>query len=157
MSGKEIVLDAFLEAAAQSFGMAQPEVGLPEGLQSAMLISSAELAVKAGLRFTGNKMIIEPVSAAAAAKGGVDSAALSTITIRYIAAQSDIPASEKPGRSTEDVVKEVAVRPDIVKLREILGELTMNAHYVRDVNLWTVKVTDDQERTVRVVTLADKK
>jgi len=157
MSGKETVLDDFIWAVGQSFGMAQQDAGLPEGMRSAMLISSAELAVKAGLRFAGGKMLLEPVTTSAAAKGGVDPAALSTITIRYVAAQGDPGALPQSGRTAEEVIEEVDGRPDIGRLREIMGELTMRANYVRDLNLWTVKVTDAQERTVRLFTIADTK
>jgi hypothetical protein len=156
MSGKEIVLDDFVEAVGHSFAVAQKDVGLPAGRQSAMLISSAELAVKAGLRFSSGKMVLEPVSTVAAGKGGIEPAALSTITIRYVAAQSETPISQRPERNREEIIAEVALRPDLVKLREILGDLTMQANYVPEQNLWTVKVSDAQERTVRMVSIADK-
>ena len=157
MTQREIRLDDLLEAAAQSFGTAQQEVGLPQGLKSAMLISTAELAIKAGMRFAGGKMMIEPVTAAASAKGSVDPAALSTITIRYVAAQSDVPAAQQPQATKEEIAKEVASRPDIVKLQDIIGTLTIQPNYVPNLKTWTVKVTDASDRTVRLLTLEDRK
>ncbi len=53
MSAEEINFNAFLEAAGKSFGDAQKEIGVPEGMKAGMLIADAELAVKVGMRYEG--------------------------------------------------------------------------------------------------------
>ena len=156
MDQSEIGLGDLLDASAQSFHAAQQEAGLPKGLKSAMLISTAELAIKAGLRIAQGKLMIEPANAASV-KRRVDSSALSTITIRYVAAQSDTSVADEPELAKDKVEEEVAVRPDIAKLQDILGKLTIKAHYVPDLHIWNVHVTDDRGRTVRLLTIEDKK
>jgi len=156
MSGQETLLDDFLDAAGKSLGIAQTDIGAPEGMKAGMLISDAELSIKVGMRYDGDKLMVEPISSSAAAKGSVVPEALSTITIRYVAAHNQ-KISDEPVRTKNDIIADVAKRKDVVKLQEILGTLNIEANYVRDMNLWAVKVTDNAARTVRTITLEDKK
>lgn len=157
MSGQELVLDDFLEAAGKSLGLAQKDIGAPEGMKAGMLLSDAELSIKVGMRYEGDKLMVEPISSSASAKGSVVPEAVSTITIRYVASHSEKSITDEPVRTKTDIIADVAKRKDVVKLQEILGELNIEANYVTDMNLWAVKVTDNAARTVRSITLEDKK
>lgn len=157
MSTEEINFNAFLEAAGKSFGDAQKEIGLPEGVKAGMIIADAELAVKVGMRYEGQKILIEPVSASASSKGNIVPEALSTITIRYVASRQEEPGVPAASRTKEDVIGIVAERTDVARLTDILGKLDYSATYAGDMNLWTVRVTDGKARTVRTITIEDKK
>lgn len=158
MSEQEIVFDDFLESASNSFGTAQKGMGLPDGLQAAMMISEAELTIKTGMRMDKGRLALEPVSSASSVKGGVQPDALSTVTIRYVAARSeDSAASVAPRKTRDEVLSEVSARKDLEHLQGILGNLHMKADYVTGLDVWTVKVTDDRSRVVRVLNIEDKK
>jgi hypothetical protein len=157
MSAEEINFNAFLEAAGKSFGDAQKEIGVPEGMKAGMLIADAELAVKVGMRYEGKTILIEPVSAASSAQGNIVPEALSTITIRYVASRQEAAEASTPSRTKEEVIGAVAGRKDVARLTDILGKLDYSATYAGEMNLWTVKVTDGKARTVRTITIEDKK
>ncbi|ACF47223.1 conserved hypothetical protein [Prosthecochloris aestuarii DSM 271] len=157
MSEQEIVFDDFIDAASNSFGAAQKGIGLPEGMQSAMMISEAELTIKTSMRMNKGRLALEPVSSASSVKGGVQPDALSTVTIRYVAARSEGAVSNTPQKTRDEVLREVSSRKDLTRLQDILGTLDMNADYVKELDLWTVKVTDDRSRVVRVLNIEDKK
>ncbi|TLU81532.1 MAG: hypothetical protein FDX21_10630 [Chlorobium sp.] len=156
MSGQETVLDDFLGAAGKSLGIAQKDIGVPDGMKPGMMLSDAELSIKVGMRYEGDKLMVEPISSSASAQGSVVPEAVSTITIRYVASHSAKSTSDEPVRTKTDIIADVAKRKDVVKLQEILGKLNIEANYVRDMNLWAVKVTDNAARTVRSITLEDK-
>jgi len=102
------------------------------------------------------RLALEPVSSASSVIGGVQPDALSTLTIRYVAARSEGTELNAPRKSREDILREVSGREDLTRLRGILGTLDMNADYVKELDLWTVKVTDDRSRVVRVLNIEDK-
>jgi hypothetical protein len=148
-------LSGFLEAAAKSFGQAQADIGLPEGMRPSMLITEAELAVKAGMRLEGGALRIEPVSTASSVKGGIQPEALSTITVKYVAARSE--GGGEPVRTPDDVVKEVKDRGDVADLGKVLGDLRVSARFIPDLDIWTAVVVDDRQRIVRTINVPDRK
>lgn len=149
-------LGGLLDAAKKSFGQAQADIGLPEGVRAGMLISEAELSVKAGMRLDAGVLKIEPVSVEASRKGNVVPEALSTLTVRYVAAREEGPGAAGPSRSTEDVVGEVKGREDVAALADVLGDLHVEARYVPALGVWTAAVRDDRERLVRTVNVPDR-
>lgn len=157
MSDHDIDLSGFLDAAKQSFGQAQADVGLPEGIRAGMLISEAELNIKAGMRLDAGRLKIEPVSADASRQGSIVPEALSTVTVRYIAARQEGPAAQDPSRSADDVVDEVKKRKDIDKLSGVLGGLRVDARYIPALEVWTATVRDDRDRLVRTLNIPDSK
>ncbi|KAA6232545.1 hypothetical protein FP507_05205 [Chlorobium phaeovibrioides] len=153
MSEQEIVVEDFIGAVSNSFGTAQKGIGLVEGMQSAMMISEAEVTIKTGMRMNNKgQLALEPVSSASS----VQPDALSTLTIRYVAARGEGTDLNTPRTSREDILREVSSREDLTRLQGILGKLDMNADYAKELDLWTVKVTDDRSRVVRVLTIEDK-
>jgi len=156
MSEQEIVVEDFIDAVSNSFGTAQKGIGLVEGMQSAMMISEAEVTIKTGMRMNKGRLALEPVSSASSVIGGVQPDALSTLTIRYVAARGEGTELNTPRKSREDILREVSSREDLTRLQGILGKLDMNADYAKELDLWTVKVTDDRSRVVRVLTIEDK-
>ncbi|MEI6848316.1 MAG: hypothetical protein WCK32_09905 [Chlorobiaceae bacterium] len=156
MSTQEVIFNDFLEVAGKSFGNAQKEIGLPEGMNASMLIADAELAVKVGVRYEGNNLMIEPISAATSTKGNIIPEALSTITVRYVASRNENNATA-PVQTKDEVIKAVAERADLARIKDILGTLNYDANYAEGINLWTVRVTDSKSRTVRTITVEDKK
>ena len=156
MSEKELDLERLIEAAGRSFGKAQEDMGLPDGMSTGMVISEAELDLKVGFRFEGSRLSVEPVSAAAAAKGGVSPESLSTIKVRYVATRSELPPEKKPVRTEDDVVKEVTAREDVAELAGFLGKLNVSTRYVPDLKLWATRVEDDKGRTIRTLNIQDR-
>ncbi|TVP46679.1 MAG: hypothetical protein EA350_06695 [Gemmatimonadales bacterium] len=156
MSEQEVDLDHLIEAAGRSFGKAQEDMGLPDGMSTGMVISEAELDLKVGFRFEGGRLAVEPVSAAAVTRGGVSSEALSTIKVRYVATRSELPPEKKPTRSEDDVVREVRARKDVTELAGVLGSLQVNARYVPDLGLWATRVEDDRGRIIRSLNIQDR-
>jgi hypothetical protein len=156
MSERDIDLSTLLDATKKSFGQAQSDLGLPEGVRAGMLISDAELSIKAGMRLVAGELRIEPVSTDATRKGSIMPEALSTVTVRYIAAREEGPGVSSPARSTEEVVREVRDRKDVGTLAGILGDLRVDARYVPALQVWTAAVRDDQDRLVRTINLPDR-
>ena len=156
MSTRPVDMDGLIEAAGRSFGNAQKEIGLPEGMSTGMLISDAEIDLKVGFRMEGSKLAIEPISLAASTKAGVIPEALSTIKVRYVAARSEIPADALPSRTREDVEGSVADRKDVLDLSKVLGDLKVTAHYVPELQLWATKVEDERGRIIRTVNIQDR-
>jgi hypothetical protein len=70
-------------------GEAHGDVGLPEGIKASMMLSEAELQVKAGMKLDKGLLSIEPVSVAELSKSSIKPEALSTVTIRYVAARQE--------------------------------------------------------------------
>jgi len=156
VSEQELDLDHLIEAAGRSFGKAQEDMGLPDGMSTGMVISEAELDLKVGFRFAGSRLAVEPISAAAAAQGGVSPDSVSTIKVRYVATRTELPLEKKPTRSEEDVVREVNTRKDVAALAGILGSLRVNTRYVPDLKLWATRVEDEKGRTIRTLNIQDR-
>jgi hypothetical protein len=156
VSEQELDLDHLIEAAGRSFGKAQEDMGLPDGMSIGMVISEAELDLKVGFRFEGSRLAVEPISAATAARGGVSPDSLSTIKVRYVATRSELPPEKKPTRSEDDVVSEVTARKDVAELAGVLGALHVSTRYVPDLKLWATRVEDDKGRTIRTLNIQDR-
>jgi hypothetical protein len=154
MSDRDIDLTRLLEAARTSFGEAQGDL-LPDGVMPTMMLSEAELQVKAGMKLQKGLLSIEPVSVAELSKSSIKPDALSTVTIRYVAGRPE-GAGQTSTRSVDDVVKEVEERKDVSDLAGILGNLKVSARYIPDLEIWTATVVDDRQRIVRTVNIPDR-
>jgi len=151
-------LTGFLAAAGGSLADAQGTLtGDLADVPSAVAISEAELEVKATLESgAGGAIALQPVSSEDLSTGKIDSAALSTVRIRYVAVTDAAPVSSPtPKRSADDVIGTVKAREDIAALDNILGGLRFEAQFVPVSRNWLVTATDPDGRPVRNVVLPD--
>jgi hypothetical protein len=147
-------LTGFLEAAGRSLADAQGALsGEVVDVPTAVAISEAELEVKATVDRSAAGVILQPVSTAAALKGGITPGVLSTLRIRYVAVTEDTVAA--PSRDAGTVIGEVQKREDVAALDRILGGLRFEAVFVPTSRRWLVTARDPEDRLVREVVVPD--
>ncbi len=154
---REIAFEQFLTAAGRSFGDAQN--ALTEGLDLAanLVVSEAQLEVKAALNAdVQGGLAVQTISAQAISQGGIDPGLVSTVKINFTATRGE-PASDitQPKRTSTEVVEEVSKRQDVVAMEKILGNFKYDAAYVSGKERWLVTVRDPQDRLVREYILPD--
>ena len=153
----DVALRGFLEAAGRSLAEAQGTLAGDVLVQRpALAIADAELDVKAALSAGADgQLALRPLSAADVVKGGIDPALLSSVRIRYVAVGGET-AGGAPTRRSDEVVGEVGKRPDLVRLREIIGEIRLEAAFVPDKRRWLVTARDPAGRVVRELVVPDE-
>lgn len=152
---RDAELNEFLEAAGLSLGQAQRSILGGEARPPAVVLSEAELEIRAGFRLGDRGLHIEPVGSEEAAKGTLQSGALSTLKVRFVAARSEEGANE-PVRSRKDVVDAVTARSDVKRLSDLLGEVRVETAFVGEMGIWTAQVRDTQGTLLRQITLPDQ-
>jgi hypothetical protein len=151
-------LREFSEAAGASLAGAQGELtGGGTALPSRMAIADAELELKAVIeRAPDGKIGIHLIPVADVRSGQVESSALSTIRLRFVAVADERLAGDEPKRSAAEAIEEVRSRRDIAGLAGALGELSFDAVRVPEADRWLVTARDPEGRLVREVVVADE-
>jgi hypothetical protein len=154
---REVDLEQFLEAAGRSLSSAQGSLTEGLDLSSNLVVSDAQLEVKAALNSDEQgRLAVKTISSQDISQGGIDPGLISTMQINYVAAAGDPqPEASKPKRSPAEVVKEVRTQQDVVAIGRILGNLTYDATFVSDKKRWLVTVRDPRGRLVRESILSD--
>ncbi len=145
-------LQAFLEAAGRSLTDAQGSLGSGVQLASDMVMSEAQLEVKAAVTTSATgKVTLQPISAADLAVGKINAEALSTVRVNFVATASESlkPAASPPKRKPDDVIQAVRDRVDVQRLVPILGELTIEPTYIPASQRWLITARDAKGRIVR--------
>jgi hypothetical protein len=165
-----VSLTDLMKAAGGSLGLAQTT--LTEGVAqppTAMALSEATLEMKVGVdNVSDGSVQLSPVSSEAARSGAINVAALSTVTMRFMAFSAEpignIATPTTPtegtkggGISREDAIKALSERADIKRLEPVVGKLKFVADFVPSRNAWLVSALDSEGRTVRDSVIADKK
>jgi hypothetical protein len=151
-------LGGFLEAAGRSLGDAQEAlVGDISDVPTSVAISTAELEAKVGFsRAADGSLLLDTVSVADIAKGGIEVGALSTVKVQFAAvAEEAVTPGPRPTKTAPEVIDAVKKRPDVVVLDRILDGLRFEAVFVPPTRRWLVRATDAQERVVREVLVPD--
>lgn len=160
-SPNKIDLQSFLNSAGQSLAQAQGELSPELAGITDMVLSTADLEVKAALTTSrSGKMTIQMFSSQDILKGAIDSGVLSTLKFSFVATTSqasrETASVDKPQRQVEDVVEDVRKRPDIAVLEKIIGPLDIRATYVDREKRWLASASDSQNRIVRELILPDE-
>lgn len=152
---RDAELNEFLEAAGLSLGQAQRSILGGETRPPQVVLSEAELEIRAGFRLDDRGLHIEPVGSEGVVRGALDSSALSTLKVRFVAARSE-EGPDQPTRSRKDVVEAVTARADVKRLSELVGEVRVDAAFVGEMGIWTAQVRDAQGTLLRQLTLPDQ-
>jgi hypothetical protein len=165
-----VSLTDLMKAAGGSLGLAQST--LTEGVAqppTAMALSEATLEMKVAVdSVKGGSVLLSPVSSEDARTGALNVAALSTVTMRFMAFSAEpvgniatpTPATDVPkgaGLSREEAIKRLSERADIKRLEPVVGPLTFVADFVASRESWLVSALDADGQTVRDSVIADKK
>ena len=108
-----------------------------EGTIARMAVSEARLEAKVALNSTSGSLQLETVSLGDITSGVVESSALSTIRLDFVAFTEE-PPIVVPTKSRDSVIDEVAGRDDMVALDRIFDGLTYRAEFVDSQSSWLV-------------------
>ena len=108
-----------------------------EGTIARMAVSEARLEAKVALNSTSGELQLETVSLGDITSGVVESSALSTIRLDFVALTEE-PPIVVPTKSRDSVIDEVAGRDDMVALDRIFDGLTYRAEFVDSQSSWLV-------------------
>lgn len=118
-----------------------------------MAVSEARLEAKVALNSTSGDLQLETVSLGDITSGVVESSALSTIRLDFVAFTEE-PPIVVPTKSRDSVIDAVAGRDDMVALDRIFDGLTYHAEFVDSQSSWLV-VAKSGDVTVREVIVED--
>lgn len=155
----ESPLRLFLESAGRSLSDAQRSLGAGSDGAPTMLLSTAELEVKAAVRSDAKGALsLQPISVSDITRGTVNPGLLSTFRLQFVATagEAEPPAGPAPKRSVADLVAELRGRADVSRLEKIIGELNFSASFVPTRQVWLVTATDANNQVVREVILSDE-
>ncbi len=154
-SNREVALNSFLAAAGQSLSDAQASLTEGLGLSANLVLSEAQLEVKAAVSADEKRgMALKTISARDISQGGIDPRLVSTLNFNFVATAGEA-APSGPNRTAAEVVGQVKNRSDVVALEKILGAFNYEATFVSDTKRWLVTVRDPQGRLVRESILPD--
>lgn len=160
-NNQETELGAFLEAAGSSLTEAQDKLGVGLDLPTGMLLSDADLEVKAAVRSDEEgRLTVQTFTAQEIRQGGIDPGVLSSFRVRFLAAAAEpgaVPSQVGPRKLDRDqVIDAVRKRTDLASLAKILGGLKYDTTFVPESRRWLVTVRDPQGRIVREAVLPDE-
>jgi len=127
-------VEDFVAAAGDSLVSAQS--GLVDE-QPRMALADARLEAKVALDSAEDGIKLQTVSLGDITSGAVESSALSTIRLNFIAFSQD-PEVTVPNKTKDDVISEVATRDDLVALDRIFDGLTYGAEFIDSQQQWLV-------------------
>jgi hypothetical protein len=132
-------MDAFITAAGESLASAQSGL-VDEQFRTRMAVSEARLDARVALEATAEGIRLQTVSLADITSGAVESSALSTIRLDFVAVADGTGegVGAPPTRSKTDVIDQLAGLEDIKVLERILGGLTYEATFLGDRRRWIV-------------------
>ncbi len=153
-------LDAFIRAAGDSLSAAQGKLAAGLDIQSDIMLSNADLEVKAAIKTDSQgRLTLQTISAQEIRQGGINPESLSTLRISFVATAADVkrtaPPSAQPKRSREEVIQLLQKRTDVSALAKILGGLEYDAVYVSESERWLVTAKDSKGSVVREAILPD--
>ena len=125
----------FVTAARDSLAAAQPETD--PATPPLMAVSEARLDLKVAVESKDGDLSLNTVSMADITSGAVESSALSTVRLDFVALATDPPVVV-PEKTPSAAIKEVASRPDLVALDKIFGGLDYTAEFVGARGKWLV-------------------
>lgn len=156
----ETDLQAFLEMAGRSLSNAQSQLGTGTNLKTDFVLANAELEAKVGLQARADgSFSVQPISSADMVKSNINSAAISTVRINFIATGAETNPNESstaPKRTKEDVANEILARPDVARMAEIIGPLVVKSSYEPNNQRWIVVAEDEKGRIIREALIADE-
>ena len=154
-SNREVALDSFLAAAGQSLTDAQGSLTEGLGLSANLVLSQAQLEVKAAVSADDERgMALKTISAKDISQGGIDPRLVSSLNFNFVATAGEA-APRGPSRTPAEVVDEVKNRSAVVAMEKILGNFNYEATFVSDKKRWLVTVRDPEGRLVRESVLPD--
>ena len=151
-------LRAFLQGAGQSLSLAGNALTEGTGLSSQLVIASVEVEARVAMEADASGALrVHPVSVRDL-ESKISAAALSTLRVQYVAADSGPPESivHTPTRNPREVIAEVRGHADIARLEAILGKIQITPTFVAESGHWLVTVTDPEGRPVREIVLPDE-
>ncbi|MGB7337903.1 MAG: hypothetical protein WBC91_03345 [Phototrophicaceae bacterium] len=156
----ETDLQAFLEMAGRSLSDAQSQLGTGTNLKTDFVLANAELEARVGLTArTDGTFAIQPISSADMVKSNINSAAISTVRINFIATGAETNPNEPsstPKRTKEDVANQIMARPDVARMSEILGPLVIKSNFEPNNQRWVVVAEDQKGRIIREALILDE-
>jgi hypothetical protein len=155
----ESPLRLFLESAGRSLSDAQRSLGVEAGGAPTMLLSTAELEVKAAVRSDAKGALsLQPMSVSDITRGTVDPGLLSTFRLQFVATAPDVVPTPGPApkRRVADLVAELRRKTDLGRIEKIVGELSYAASFIPARQVWLVTATDANNQVVREVILSDE-
>ncbi len=159
-SGDEVGLQAFIESAARSLAGAQQTLGAPVNLQSELVLARAELEAKVALKTdAAGRLSLQPMSSQDLLQSKLQAGGISTLRVNFVATAGDpsVAAGAPPTLKPDEVAGRVRQLPDLLRLRDILGELTIDATFVPQARRWMVTARDQTGRIVREVITPDER
>lgn len=144
-------VEDFVAAAGDSLVSAQS--GLVDE-QPRMALADARLEAKVALDSAEDGINLQTVSLGDITSGAVESSALSTIRLNFIAFSED-PQVAVPNKTKDGVISEVATRDDLVALDRIFDGLTYKAEFIDSQQQWLV-LASSGNNVVRKTIVEDK-
>ena len=132
-------IDAFVTAAGESLAGAQSDL-VDDEFRTRMAVAEARLDARVALEATADGIRLQTVSLSDITSGAVESSALSTIRLDFVAVADEAGggAGAPPTRSKANVIDQLAGQDDVKVLDRILGGLTYDATFLRDRRRWVV-------------------
>ncbi len=132
-------MDAFITAAGESLAIAQSGL-VDEEFRTRMAVSQARLDARVALEATADGIRLQTISLTDITSGAVESSALSTIRLDFVAVTDDAGGGvgAPPLRRKADVIDQLAGQDDVKLLERIIGGLTYDATFLRDRRRWVV-------------------
>ncbi|MGJ3241064.1 MAG: hypothetical protein ACFE0Q_20305 [Anaerolineae bacterium] len=156
----ETDLQAFLEMAGRSLSNAQSQLGTNTTLKTDFVLANAELEARVGLQTRDDGgFSVQPISSADMVKSNINSAAISTVRINFIATGAETSPGETPNapkRTKEDVADEILARPDVARMAEIVGPLIVRTSFEPNYQRWIVVAEDNKGRVIREALISDE-
>lgn len=148
-------MEAFITAAGDSLATAQS--GLVEDqIRTRIAVSEARLDARVALDASGEKIRLQTVSLTDITSGAVESSALSTIRLDFVALTDDADGgTAPPTRSKAEVIGQLADQEEIRRLDRILGGLTYDASFLPAQRRWVV-IASSGDMVVRESIISDE-
>lgn len=118
-----------------------------------MAVADARLDAKVALESSAEGLQLQTISLGDITSGVVESSALSTIRLNFVAFTEDPPVVV-PTKTKETVIDEVAGRDDVVALDRIFDGLVYDAQFIDAQSQWLV-VARSGDQVVRKALIAD--
>lgn len=144
----------FLSAAGASLVEGQTDL-LDDSVIPRMAIAEARLDAKVALEASGSTLKLQTISLGDITSGAVESSALSTIRVNFVAYE-DVKPVDSPTLTRDEAIDRVASREDIARLDGILGGLSYRAEYVASQSKWLVSA-NSEELVVRELFIEDSR
>lgn len=165
----EADLSELMASIGASLGAAQGQMTAGSAIPTTRFaMSEATLELKVAVDQSSGKIRVATIAADAVSKGAIDPAALSTVTMRFVAFGADqiVEAKAEPTNAATDAVvptdavpitkpmtkaeaiKALADRPDVQAAAKVAGNLVFSAALQRARQSWLVTAMDEAGKMV---------